>query len=243
MSSIAESRVEALVQAFLETLTPYTDTIFQSGYDREHMVFWAIGVFVVLLILCSIVGKLISENDRVARSQELDSRIKDLGMPNFPFVQDTPIFYNGIVSVLGSATDPDFEIFTMDQPLLKRDIKVLCWVETSRVSYHQNGEIVGSGRSYKYSKEWISTEKAGAVPDSSCFNDKAYNLNRTPSLTSRIFSCNIAKVGPYKVNPVDLAIAIDWKQFTDMFKYEAPVARVDPEGIWSYEESTNRLIR
>ena len=81
------------------------------------------------------------------------------------------------------------------------------------------------------------------MPDSSCFNDKAYDLNRKPSLTSRIFSCNIAKVGPYKVNPVDLAIAIDWKQFTDIFKYEAPVARVDPEGIWSYEESTNRLIR
>ena len=143
--------MEDLVQAFLETLTPYADTIIQSSYDREHVVFSAIGVFVLFLILCSIAGKLLSENDRVARSHELDSRIKDLGMPNFPFLLDTPIFYNGIVSVLGSATDPDFEIFTMDQPLLKRDIKVLCWVETSRVSYHQNGEIVGSGKSYKYS--------------------------------------------------------------------------------------------
>lgn len=57
-------------------------------------------------------------------------------MPNFPIAQNEPIFYNGVVSVVGSACDEDFDIVTMDQPFLKREIYVLCYKETSSVCYH-----------------------------------------------------------------------------------------------------------
>ena len=46
-------------------------------------------------------------------------------MPNFPIIQGVPIFYNGVVTVVGSSYDPDFEIVTMDQPMLRRNVKVL----------------------------------------------------------------------------------------------------------------------
>lgn len=126
--------------------------------------------------------------------------------------------------------------------MLKREVKVLCWKETSRDSYHQNGEIVGAGKSFKYTQEWVSTEKADVI-DSSKFHDKSYDLNKIPSVKSKTFECNLARVGPYSVHLRDLETALGWKQFTDLFKYEDPVARVDDDGIWSYEESTHSLIR
>ena len=162
-------------------------------------------------------------------------------MPNFALIQNTPIFYNGLVTVVGSAIDPEFEIVTMDQPLLKRNVKVLCWKETSQNSYHQNGEIVGKGKNYKYSEEWVSSEN-GFI-DSSDFHDKTYDLNQKPSLKGRTFGCNQVRVGPYSAQLGDLALALNWKKFTELFKYEDPVARVDPDGIWSYQESSNSLIR
>lgn len=42
---------------------------------------------------------------------------------------------------------------------------------------------------------------------------------------------------------IDLERAFGWKKFTDLFKYEDPVARVDPDGIWSYDEDSCSLIR
>lgn len=102
------------VDSIVHSLMPYIDFVLSSGYDREHIVFWAIGIFVLLLVLCTILGKCLSEQDRVSKSRELAVRIKDLGMPNFPIVQNEPIFYNGIVSVVGSAMDDEFEIVTMD---------------------------------------------------------------------------------------------------------------------------------
>ena len=67
--------------------------------------------------------------DRTARANQIIARIKDIGIPNFPIVQGVPIFYNGVVTVLGSPNDPAFEIVTMDQPLLRRTVRVLCWRE------------------------------------------------------------------------------------------------------------------
>ena len=37
--------------------------------------------------------------------------------------------------------------------------------------------------------------------------------------------------------------ALGWKPFTELFRYEDPVARVDEDGIWSYEENNHALIR
>ncbi len=37
--------------------------------------------------------------------------------------------------------------------------------------------------------------------------------------------------------------ALGWKKLEDLFKYEDPVARVDPDGIWSYDETNHSLIR
>ena len=37
--------------------------------------------------------------------------------------------------------------------------------------------------------------------------------------------------------------ALGWKRFTELFKYEDPVARVDPDGIWSYDDTNHALIR
>lgn len=87
------------------------------------------------LIAATIWGKYLSEQDRATRSKELLGRIKDIGMPNFPITQDIPIFYNGVATVVGSAMDPEFDIVTMDQPLLFRHVKVLCWKEFSKISF------------------------------------------------------------------------------------------------------------
>jgi len=37
--------------------------------------------------------------------------------------------------------------------------------------------------------------------------------------------------------------ALGWKQFTELFKYDNPVAKVDSDGIWSYDEKKYALIR
>ena len=62
-------------------------------------------------------------------------------------------------------------------------------------------------------------------------------------LSCELFTCQSVLVGPYRVAVDDMVSALGWKLFTDLFKYEDPVARVDPDGIWSYEESTHTLIR
>ena len=51
------------------------------------------------------------------------------------------------------------------------------------------------------------------------------------------------RVGPYRIDFKDMIMAFGWKKLTDLFKYEDPVARVDPDGIWSFQESTGSLIR
>ena len=130
----------------------------------------------------------------------------------------------------------------MDQPFLKREIYVLCYQETSSVCYHQNEEIVGSGKSYKYTKEWVSLKDS--FIDSSNFHDKKFDVNERPvGLCSETFTCSSVRVGPYRIDLSDLTKAFGWKKFTELFKYEDPVARVDPDGIWSYEEKTFTLIR
>ena len=49
------------IQSFLESLQPYGDFIVDSGFDREHVVFTVIGVFLMLLICLAICGKWLSE--------------------------------------------------------------------------------------------------------------------------------------------------------------------------------------
>lgn len=56
-------------------------------------------------------------------------------------------------------------------------------------------------------------------------------------MRSKIFQCASVRVGPYRVNLGDTGNAFGWKRFTEPFKYEDPVARVDPDGIWSYNEN------
>ena len=68
----------------------------------------------VVLIICTVYGKLLSEADRKQRALHLNTRIKDIGMPNFPISQGIPIFYNGIVNIIGAPTDPEFNVVTMD---------------------------------------------------------------------------------------------------------------------------------
>ena len=105
----------------------------------------------------------------------------------------------------------------------------------------QNDEIIGSGKSYKYTKEWMLLED---MPDSNTFKDKSYDENKRPrGLRSEVFFCSYARIGPYKVEIAELEQVFGWKVFTQLFKYDDPVARVDPDGIWSYEESTSSFIR
>ena len=42
---------------------------------------------------------------------------------------------------------------------------------------------------------------------------------------------------------IDMASAYGLKRYTDLFKYEDPVARVDKDGIWSYDTKQGALIR
>ena len=98
--------------------------------DRESKVFILMAISVVALSLGTLMWqKCSAPQDRKERANQVIARIKDIGMPNFPIVQGVPIFYNGVVTVVGSPRDPDFEIITMDQPLLRRNVKVLCWRE------------------------------------------------------------------------------------------------------------------
>ena len=89
-------------------------------------------------------------------------------MPNFPITQGVPIFYNGIVTVVGSAIDPDFEIVTMDQPLLRRNVKVLCWRESTSDCFLKDGELVNVTKAFKYKKVWVNDSD---YIDSSSFHD------------------------------------------------------------------------
>ena len=126
--------------------------------------------------------------------------------------------------------------------MLRRQVKVLCWRESSKVCFQQNGEIIGSGRSYSYKQEWVSMTDEDFV-DSSGFHDKAYDQNKRADVKSRDFICSSARVGPYKVDAYELIRALGWKPYPDLFKYEDPVARVDPDGIWSFDEKSSSLIR
>jgi len=105
----------------------------------------------------------------------------------------------------------------------------------------QTDEIIGSGKSYKYRKEWVLLED---MPESKTFKDKTYDENRRPrGLHSEVFLCSFARIGPYKIEISELEHAFGWKVFTSLFKYDEPIARIDSDGIWSYEESTHCLIR
>lgn len=101
---------------------------------------------------------------------------------------------------------------------------------------------MGAGKSYKYSKEWVPLKDK--FIDSGNFHDKKYDVNERPlNLCSETFTCSSVRVGPYRVDLSDLIKAFGWKKYTELFKYEDPVARVDPDGIWSYHEKTFTLIR
>ena len=233
-------QVEGPIAYIVDTLG--IPTFLRESYDRESFVFICLVVLAMLIGLCTILGKYLSEQDRVTRSRQIIARIKDIGMPNFPITQGVPIFYNGVVSVVGSPADPDFEIVTMDQPILKRTVKVLCWKEIQSDCFHKDGELVGSGKSYRYKKVWIDSKE---FIDSKNFNDKSYQVNIRPpeGIESETFYCSTVRVGPFRVNHADVEKAFNWKKFTEPFKYENPVARVDPDGIWSYDEHSCSLIR
>jgi len=77
--------------------------------------------------------------------------------------------------VVGSPIDPDFEIVTMDQPSLRRTVKVRCWKESQSDCFLKDGELVGSAKAYKYKKVWHEMKD---FIDSSKFHDQNYNTNK-----------------------------------------------------------------
>ena len=212
--------------------------------DRETYVFICLGLSVVFIVLCVVLVWYLSTQDKLSRTQEIIVRLKDLGVPNFPFTQGEPIFYNGIVSVIGSPCDPDFDIVTMDQPMLRRTVKVLCWRETIQDCLYSNGELVANGKAYKYNKCWVNMNNTDFI-DSSSFNDKTYNVNkRAPiGIESQVYTCSECKVGPFIVDVSDVEKALGWKKFTNLFQYEDPAPRIDDDGIWSYDEKQHVIIR